>query len=55
MATASQTHRLSWIDIFQDKGKLDDLPEDKDTVRLKEHTTGAEVTRDALSFQQFYG
>lgn len=55
MAPALQTHRLSWIDVFQDKGKLDDLPEGEATVRLKEHTTGTEVTRDARSFQQFHG
>jgi hypothetical protein len=55
MATASQTHRLSWIDIFQHESELDDLPKHKDLVRLKEHTTGAKVTRDTPAFRQFYG
>jgi hypothetical protein len=54
LTLAPQAHRLAWIDVFEYEGKLDDLPEGEDEVRLKEHSTGTEVTRDARPCRQLH-
>jgi hypothetical protein len=53
--SALQAHRPARIDVLQYEGKLDDLPEGEGAIGLKEHSTGAEVTRDARPFRQLHG
>jgi hypothetical protein len=41
--------------MFQDQGKLNALPEDKNPSGLEEHTTGAEVARHRRPIRQLHG
>jgi hypothetical protein len=55
LTSALQAHWPVGIDVLQDEGELDDLPEGKDALRLNEDSSHTEITRDARSVRQFHG